>query len=989
MNRLLQTLMLGGSSVAIIAGAAVPATAQDQLATEQVVVTGTSIRGVAPVGTNLITVDQKAIQQTAPVNMQELLNSVPGISTTGAPPQGTSINSFYAPQIHQLAGSISNSTLTVVDGLRLVGAGGDSLADPNVIPTAAIERVEVLAEGASSVYGSDAVSGVVNFIVRKSYDGLLLNVQAGEADHYSNATGNLLWGTSWATGSAMFAAGYDFQSRLPGYSRKFLTMGDYTPVGGNNYDEVFGCPTAAMAVTAPTSVSGTFLSSSSTTTVSSTAQSAKNCNITTYGDALPESTRRNGLLRVTQDFSDRLTSTVTMDWNSMNTNANNEPGVLSGATAYGPGYAATGFNTGQINPFFVAPAGAPGATKESVSWVDQLGNGANGQDFGRILSSEEAYYATLVTTYKLTEDWDVSFSDALGNNEYDTGSFNAFCSSCALLALNGTAQSSGSLTTSDVAGRSIVSLNLPLTTANALDVWDPVGSNKTNSLVAQSLYKGTTNGRTLNTFNQARLEADGSLFDLPAGPLKMAFGGEYVLYHLLTDSTNANGTGALTNGTQEMIFRSRRNVFSAFAEAHIPVIAADMGIPFVQQVDLAVSGRYDKYSDVGPTFNPKYGLDWTIAEGYKIRANYSTSFVAPPVGVLGDPSQGGEYSGGTSILQNGGSQAFNVPASVFPTVSQLPGCAAQVSAQGYCTLGNSALPGLSRQYGGALSGVKPQTGNGWSVGGDFAPTWLPGFVTNLTLFNQTYKGGVTAPNINQITTNAALYHLLTLCPNGCTQTQIDAFTRVPEGGTVGGTLPGTVYFFQNHDENNVLNLSIQGIDLNVGYDIDTDYGTFHIGDAMTEFLKFDQNTLGGPSFSELNTSGINSTFPSVGLQSRTSLGWTNEIIDVVGFINWTGSYHNAGNTTVNPLILDANGNYAGGGDHVLANVTFDLHASYDFPEGALGGDQVYLDIKNLFDTDPPFYNYPNHGDVLSNNGYNPFVSNPIGRLISLGFRAKL
>ncbi len=77
---------------------------------------------------------------------------MPGISTNGAPPQGTSINSFYAPQIHQLAGSISNSTLTVVDGLRLVGAGGDTLADPNIIPTAAIERVEVLAEGASSVY---------------------------------------------------------------------------------------------------------------------------------------------------------------------------------------------------------------------------------------------------------------------------------------------------------------------------------------------------------------------------------------------------------------------------------------------------------------------------------------------------------------------------------------------------------------------------------------------------------------------------------------------------------------------------------------------------------------------------------------------------------------------------------------------------------------------------------------------------------------------
>ena len=98
----------------------------------------------------------------------------PGISTANAPPQGVNNNSFFAPQIHQLAGSISNSTLAVVDGMRFVGAGGDTLADPNIIPTAAIQRVEVLADGASSIYGSDAVSGVVNFITRKDYEGLEL-----------------------------------------------------------------------------------------------------------------------------------------------------------------------------------------------------------------------------------------------------------------------------------------------------------------------------------------------------------------------------------------------------------------------------------------------------------------------------------------------------------------------------------------------------------------------------------------------------------------------------------------------------------------------------------------------------------------------------------------------------------------------------------------------------------------------------------------------
>ncbi len=136
----------------------------------------------------------------------------------------------------------------------------------------------------------------------------------------------------------------------------------------------------------------------------------------------------------------------------------------------------------------------------------------------------------------------MSFSDALGVNVYDTGTVNAFCNACAILALNGTANSGGSTTATDVAGKNIVALNTPLTTTNGLDVWNPAGSNLTNTLVRQSLYKGTTNGRTLNTFNQARIETDGSLFDLPAGPLKVAFGGEYVIYHLITDSSGSNGT---------------------------------------------------------------------------------------------------------------------------------------------------------------------------------------------------------------------------------------------------------------------------------------------------------------------------------------------------------------------------------------------------------------------------------------------------------------
>src|SRR5206468_10456627 len=98
-------------------------------------------------------------------------------------------------RFRQLAGWLSKSPVAVVDVMRFAGAGGDTLGDPNIIPIAAIQRVEVLADGASAIYGSDAVSGVVNFITRKDYEGLEIGLEEGVADQYNATSGTLLWGT--------------------------------------------------------------------------------------------------------------------------------------------------------------------------------------------------------------------------------------------------------------------------------------------------------------------------------------------------------------------------------------------------------------------------------------------------------------------------------------------------------------------------------------------------------------------------------------------------------------------------------------------------------------------------------------------------------------------------------------------------------------------------------------------------------------------------
>ena len=143
-------------------------------------------------GSNLITVGRAEIEASGAQTLAQVLRSVPavtgfGSSGAGAVGQGGGgaggFQSFdgagsYTPTIHGLGASASNGTLILIDGHRLPLSGiNHTLADPSVIAPLAIERVEILPDGASAVYGSDAVAGVLNFITRRKYDGFEGNLQ--------------------------------------------------------------------------------------------------------------------------------------------------------------------------------------------------------------------------------------------------------------------------------------------------------------------------------------------------------------------------------------------------------------------------------------------------------------------------------------------------------------------------------------------------------------------------------------------------------------------------------------------------------------------------------------------------------------------------------------------------------------------------------------------------------------------------------------------
>src|SRR5690242_9226876 len=221
---LMRRLKLGSSTLATLTIAALAQAAAQPAAepVETVTVTGTSIRGVATVGSNVINVGQQDIKETGAQTVADVLVNVPSITGMGSAGQGENHTSYYQPTIHQLGSSLSNSTLVLIDSHRApAGDTNHPVVDPNIVPTIMLERVEVLADGSSSTYGSEAIAGVINFITRKKFDGILFNAQAGFMDGQQSEQGSFLVGTTGEKSSVLFAYQYSHKGQLLSSDRPF------------------------------------------------------------------------------------------------------------------------------------------------------------------------------------------------------------------------------------------------------------------------------------------------------------------------------------------------------------------------------------------------------------------------------------------------------------------------------------------------------------------------------------------------------------------------------------------------------------------------------------------------------------------------------------------------------------------------------------------------------------------------------------------------
>lgn len=205
---------------------------------QEVLVTGTHIKGAVSVGAPIRTLDSREIAESGYTTTEQLLQSLPENFRGGA--AGASADAFFSSGPNagfngtfgsgiNLRGLGNAATLVLVNGHRVTPSGSGYFVDVSTIPISAIDHIDVLSDGASAVYGSDAVAGVVNIVLKKDTQGIEVGARYGASNGLSNYGADAQVGDHWGNGGFTFASDFAHQGILDAGNRAFTsTVGSPT-----------------------------------------------------------------------------------------------------------------------------------------------------------------------------------------------------------------------------------------------------------------------------------------------------------------------------------------------------------------------------------------------------------------------------------------------------------------------------------------------------------------------------------------------------------------------------------------------------------------------------------------------------------------------------------------------------------------------------------------------------------------------------------------
>lgn len=953
-----------GAAVYIVIGTLAAAAAQAQTAApqqiERVEVTGSRIQSMNSVSPAPIQVMTAAdIAASGAVNLQELLLKspvfgTPGISRTNSN-FSTSSGGVASVDLRNLG---ADRTLVLVNGRRFVaGVSGTATVDLNTIPTDFIERIEVLTGGASATYGSDAVGGVVNLILKRNFQGLNLDAQVGQSakndDKKKKFSATL--GSNSADGKVQIMSHFSVSQEGAVFSRdRDISKQDQASLGAF----VTGDPADLFKVQSPFNSSfapqGRFFYRGALTPGGTVAN--RNFTYDASGKEIPFSSNGPAGDGVgATGFNRSAFRTIAIPTDRMLFASKGDIAINDSHNVFFEGtYASTKTKT-RIEPYpldskdiYTGNGGlipaeflVGGVMMKNPLVPDYLfsratdrdGDGARDYNFTRRLadvairsSSADRDTFRVVTGLKgeLTKVW--SYDTYIGygitkDAQSGTGQVNVANFRNALEAIPDVNDLNNNGSKTDAICRDVHARDEGCVPINLF------GAGTISPAAAKYVQAGSfLNQKVQQRF--AGVSVNGEPFENWAGPVGFAIGAEYRKESSsdIADALTQSGQNA---GNARPITEGSFDVKEAFVEMRMPLLK---NLPIVKSLDATAAVRSGKYSTVGNVTSWNAGMDWALNSMVRVRFTSAVSTRAPNVGEL--------YQGPSQTFPSVADPCRNVKltdTSATAAACKLdPGVLANMNANGgVFTLNQADLQGTSG-FDTGNPNLKAEKGKSNTLGLVITPKTIPllkNFSFTADYYNIKIEDSINTPGRQ---------YALDQCYGGGNTAFCSAITR--RKTAVGSNSPGSLEFI-NETNANTGGLGQSGVDLTASYANKLAGGQFTGNLAYTYLLKayakatpeadtdYSQNELGSARNRWVMNLGY--TLGNFGITGTTTYIGKSQIDDQFmksTFTDWDG----AGGTATKAQAT------------VKAKTYFDLQGTY-----TQGKAQLYLGINNAFGTKPP------------------------------------
>jgi iron complex outermembrane receptor protein len=898
-------------ALSLLAGSAVfagHAYADEQI--QKVEITGSAIKRINVEGALPVQrLTQEQIAKTGATSVADLIQALPSMQgfTIAAVAAGTNSGGRVSASIHDIGESY---TLVLLNGRRIAPQGSGSAINLNAIPLSAVERVEILTDGASALYGSDAIAGVINFILKKNLQGGSIEASlsqpgkshAGDSSNFSATYG--FGDLEQNRYNVLLSLRHDEQSQLKATDRSFANT-SFRPFSwnGNNY-----MWDRSSTSSIPGNVTATYKDGKTPTSTSSIAfnpyfnangncgpmqqpsynntATAKNCGFdsTSTIEIVPESRRDSVFAKGTWQATDNIQVFAEAAYSRLDLTARIAPNATSISVAKG-----SNLYNNYVQPYLTAAQDA-NLTAASISYrtydwgtrdsqtITESKNfviGAEGEigawSFGTGLTwSQNAIDERYTGGYIKNAE----FRSMLANNQ-----FNPFL----------------------LAGQQ---------------------SDATKKLIANSVFNGSIREAS-TTLKGIDAHASRELFQLPAGAVLVAVGGDYRNYHYeqTPNATSADIYGFSASPAYDM----ERNNYGVFSELQIPVVkslevSAAARYDTIEAVKNNLAGRDMGKKESASTY--KVSARWQPTQSFLLRGSYGTGFKAPSMLDIGQPLVAAGFT----------SASYDCP----------PNLAAEN--QAYCRAGKSQYYVVQ----GGNENLKPEKSKQYTVGFRFEPstTWY----VQADLWDVKISDAVSSVSEAQIFADPVKFRQL-----------FTTFVNPGSGQTEWAKQTLSINIGQTHN---------QGIDWETGYRQKFGFGSWTNTLNGTYLMKSDYTVPGTSDqwTNSMNTFGINDSVSFrniVRLSSALETGaFTNSLI-----ANYRNGYTDAAATGYN---LATNKNETNLRIHVPSFITFDWQGKWQVSKVLA----LRAGVKNLADRNPPLSLRSSSGHQV---GYDPRYADPMGR----------